>query len=105
MRKFLNAYSLVMLIMTGCMLTACSDDNEPSESYEPPTLKVNVNAVERAYVEFTIESTDGTDYAYIITEKGENAPESAEDIFKNGTSGILPGSSVKVKTPEVEGGK
>ena len=94
----------LVLIMTGFLLSSCSDDNG-SEILGAPTAALEVTSVQRSSVEFTISSPDGADYAYVVTEKGASAPESAEAIFSEGTSGMLENGTVKVNSPEVEGGK
>ncbi len=105
MRKFFPRFLSAVLLMTGFMLSSCSDDDNASEIIQPPTVSVKVTSVQRSSVSFSIESADGTDYAYIITEKGADAPESAEAIFNEGTNGMLDKGTAKISTPEVEGGK
>ncbi len=104
MFKLLPRVLSLVLIMTGFLLSSCSDDNG-SEILDAPSVDIKVTSVQRSSVEFTISSPDGADYAYIITEKGASAPESAEAIFSEGTSGMLENGTVKINAPEVEGGK
>lgn len=98
-----------LLLIAGCSATmsSCSDDNTTPTppSQEPPSLSVQVGNTERTRIDFTIQSQNAADYAYMVAESGSDEPPTAEDIFRDGKSGLLENGSVSLSTLDVEGNK
>lgn len=108
MRKVLSRFALLVTAFAlQATVTSCSDDdeNEVTPNFEPPTFYIHVNEVQRTEANFTVSSSKAADYAYIITEAGSVEEYTAEDIFENGTVGVLENGAAKVTTLDVEGGK
>ncbi|MCM1293612.1 MAG: hypothetical protein NC111_07510 [Bacteroides sp.] len=106
MRKlFLPLLTLCLLAGTSVLQSCDSDDDAFAPNYEPPTLSLKLNSVERTEADFTIRSNDGVDYAYIVAEKGESPVTDAKEIFANGQTGLLEDGVANITTNAIEGGK
>ncbi len=107
MRKLLKQFNLLSLVATALVLstTACSDDDKPEAPVEAPTFNVTVKNLERTSVDFAIESAQAADYAYVITEKDGKEFTDPEEVFEEGSSGMLEDGHILVNTIEMEGGK
>lgn len=97
---------LPAMLLFGATMVSCSDDDKTiAVSYEPPVHKVTVNDVQRTQTNFTIEAPQGSDYAYIIVEKGDEPVTDAEQLFKTGTVGMLEDGKAEVVSNDIEGAK
>lgn len=97
---------LPAFLMLGAIVASCSDDDKTlSVSYEPPAHNVTLTDRQRTQATFTIESPQATDYAYIVAEKSEEPITDAEEIFKNGTVGMLEDGTATTTTFDIEGAK
>lgn len=110
MRKFLSHFAMLLVSAVCCtaMFSSCDDDNTdngPKPSTEPPAFSVAFKQVERTSVDFTIESTQAADYAYIVADKNAAPIEDAKELFDNGTTGVFENGLAQINTIDVEGGK
>lgn len=97
---------LPTFLMLGAVMASCSDDDKTlSVSYEPPAHKVTLTDCQRTQATFSIEAPQASDYAYIIAEKGAEPVTDAEELFKNGTVGMLDEGTATATTFDIEGAK
>lgn len=102
-----SLHSLISLLASAAILVgfaSCSNDDEEAP-LALPEAQVTVNSLERTAVQFTISSADATDYAYTILETGKAAPATAEELFENGTTGMLENGKAQVTGLDIEGDK
>ena len=108
MRKIFSRFALlVTAVSLSPAITSCSDDdnNDVTPNLEPPTFSVRIDKVQRTQAEFSVLSTQASDYAYIVTESDAMEEPTAEDIFTDGNIGQIEDGVAKVTTLDVEGGK
>lgn len=86
-------------------LAACKDNDNPEAKDSGPEFTVTVDKVERTSVEFTIQSEEAVDYAYVVSAKGDAAPVDGEALFAAGVSGMFENGQAKVQSTDIEGGK
>lgn len=109
MRKFLSHFAMLLVSAVCCtaMLSSCDDDNTDNgamPSTEPPTFSVALDQIGRTSVDFTIQSSQASDYAYIILEKNAEPVSDAKELFTNGTSGMIENGTVTINSLDVDGG-
>ncbi|MDE6384043.1 MAG: hypothetical protein K2K79_06830 [Paramuribaculum sp.] len=105
MQKILTRL-LPAVVLLGATLLSCSDDdNSKTKTYEQPTHRVTVDALQRTAATFTIEAPQAADYAYVVQEKDEAPVTDAEELFKTGTVGLLEEGKASVTTHDIEGAK
>ncbi len=95
-----------LFLILGYVMCSCSDDeNNTPPAIASPSLEVNIDNVSRTSVNFTIQSSDAVDYAYIITEKDPQEEITAEYLFNEGTFGLFENDKVSISNIDIEGGK
>lgn len=105
-RRFFITMGLLSAIAFAAVSCKETPQEEPQEDpVTAPVASVEVNALDRTSVTFTISSDSPGDYAWTIVPATEKI-SSAEKLFKEGTSGMF-GSSQKTEITynELEGGK
>ena len=105
-RRFIITMGLLSAIAFAAVSCKETPQEEPQEDpVTAPVASVEVKALDRTSVTFTISSDSPGDYAWTIVPATEKI-SSAEKLFKEGTSGMF-GSSQKTEITynELEGGK
>ena len=102
-----------ILIATGFIIAAafaaisCKGPQQEEPQEDPvvaPTATVEINALDRTSVTFTISSDSPGDYVWAIVPETEKIA-SAEELFSNGNSGMFTSAQkVEVTYNELEGG-
>ena len=102
-----------ILIATGFIIAAafaaisCKGPQQEDPQEDPvvaPTATVEINALDRTSVTFTISSDSPGDYVWAIVPETEKIA-SAEELFSNGNSGMFTSAQkVEVTYNELEGG-
>ena len=104
-RRFLIAAGLALSVAFAAISCKGPQQEEPQDDpVVAPTATVEVNALDRTSVTFTISSDSPGDYAWAIVH-GTDKVTSAEALFSTGHSGMFDASQkVEVKYNELEGG-
>ena len=104
-RRFLIAAGLIFTSALAAISCKGPQQEEPQDDpVVAPAATVDVNALDRTSVTFTISSDFPGDYAWAIVS-GTDKVASAEALFSTGNSGMFDASQkVEVKYNELEGG-
>lgn len=104
-RRFLIAIGFVITAAFAAVSCKGPQQEEPQEDpVIAPTASVEINALDRTSVTFTITSDSPGDYVWAIVPETEKIA-SAEDLFSNGNSGMFTSEQkIEVTYNELEGG-
>lgn len=87
-------------------MSSCSDDdNSITPTPEPPTLNVSVTDIQRTQIDFSVQSSGAVDYAFIVKESDPAYMPTAQELFQEGTTGMMEDGQASISTLDVEGGK
>lgn len=107
MQKTISRFAL-LLASAVCLtaMSSCSDDdNSITPTPEPPTLNVSVTGIQRTQIDFSVQSSGAADYAFIVKESDPAYMPSAQELFQDGTTGMMEDGQASISTLDVEGGK
>lgn len=104
-RRFLIATGLIIAAAFAAISCKGPQQEDPQEDpVVAPTATVEINALDRTSVTFTISSDSPGDYVWAIVPETEKIA-SAEELFSNGNSGMFTSAQkVEVTYNELEGG-
>ena len=104
-RRILIAAELIIAAAFATISCKGPQQEEPQEDpVVAPTATVELNALDRTSVTFTISSDSPGDYVWAIVPETEKIA-SAEELFSNGNSGMFTSAQkIEVTYNELEGG-